>query len=138
MMATGFACVVLLLEGCAVPEASTVNAEATVVGFVPQAMHEDYSDGRWAAFDAVELMITAPQEWQGTQLVIYFTAGYTDTLLQTGGTRCAFTIDREYIAGQSVDAETGRITSHTLFEGALVDLRIIDRQVEPGAEADDR
>ncbi len=123
----------LLLEGCAAPDSNRINAEATVVRYVPEAMHEDYSDGRWATFDAVEFIITAPQEWQGTQLIVYFTPGCTNTLFQTVGTGCAFTIDREYLLGQSVDPKTGRSISRTPFEGALSGLRIIKPQVEPGA-----
>jgi hypothetical protein len=124
--ATGIACVMVLLEGCASRGSNMVNAEAAVVRYVPQAMHEDYDDGRWATFDAVELRLIAPQEWQGAPLVIYCTPGNTNPLLQTVGGRCTFTINRDCLVGQSVDPQTGRMTSHTSYEGALVGLKEIN------------
>jgi hypothetical protein len=104
-------------------DANMVKAEATVVRYIPQAMHESYDDGRNVTFDAVELRLTAPQEWLGSNLVVHFTSGNTNPLFRRVGARCTFAIKRTYLIGQSINPKTGRITTDSPFEGALENLK---------------
>lgn len=102
--------------------ASMVTAEAAVVQYIPQAMHDLFDDGRCVAFDAVELRLTAPREWQGSNLVVHCTPGNTNSPLCAVGGRCRFEIERAYLVGQTLHPETGAASAESLFEGALVNL----------------
>jgi hypothetical protein len=108
----------------AAPDSSrTVKGEATVVQYTPRAMHDTYDDGRITSFDAVELRLSAPREWQGTSLVVYCTPSRTKSVFRTVGARCSFEIERGYLVGQATDPKTGVKTTECPFEGALVNLK---------------
>jgi hypothetical protein len=101
-----------------------IQAEATVIEFVSQALRETYTDGRWAVFDAVELRLTAPPEWRGAKFVVHCSPGNTNVLLQTPGTRCAFRIAQQYLPAQSVNPDAEAPASHQVFDGAIESLRL--------------
>ncbi len=98
------------------PIRGSINVQATVGKYSPHALHEDYTDGRWATFDAVAFTILSPPEWQGTNLVVYCSPGKTNPLFQKTGAKCSFTIQREYLADAS---------NRQPFDGALENLKEI-------------
>jgi hypothetical protein len=120
----------VILAGCSsIRGPDMVNVRAEVGRYIPQALHEDYDDGRWATFDAVEFRIISPAEWTGTNLVVYCTPGSTNAIFRKPGAMCSFTIRREYVAGKSTDTKTGRTIIHSPFDGALENLKEIRMQL---------
>jgi len=93
-----------------------IQVQAIVDSFNPCAMHDDHSDGRWATFDAVAFTILAPPEWKGTNLVVYGTPGKINPLFRKSGTKCSFSIQRDYLAGAA---------NQQVFDGALENLKEI-------------
>lgn len=94
----------------------TVTVQAMLNKYIPHVMHDDYSDGRWATFDAVAFTILAPPEWQGTNLVVYCTPGKVNPLFRKSGARCSFSIQRGYLAGAA---------NQQVFDGALENVKKI-------------
>jgi len=72
-------------------------------------MNEDYTDGSWAAYDAVIFQIISPTQWQGTNLTIYCFSGDTNIVFKTVGDVFQF-----QIAKDSLDDRSGH-----LFDGAI-------------------
>lgn len=110
------------------PDAA-IQVEATVMQYIPRAMRDLFDDGRCVAFDAAELRLTAPPEWQGSNLVVHCTPDRTNSPLSTVGGRCRFEIGREYLAGPAVNPATGAVTAESPFEGALVNLMELPSRV---------
>lgn len=72
-------------------------------------MNEDYTDGSWAAYDAVIFQIISPAQWQGTNLTIYCFSGDTNIIFKTVGDVFQFQIAKDYL-----DDRPGH-----LFDGAI-------------------
>lgn len=106
-------------------EGAVVRAEAVVVAYRPQAMHDNFGDGRHAVYDAVEFRLTAPEEWRGTRLTVHFTPGDAVAPFRKEGIRCAFEIERQYLVRPAAGSKSGGDAGAApLFEGALVNLAV--------------
>ncbi len=49
----------------------TIEVEAIVKRFIPNAMHDEFESGIFTSYDATELEVVAPASWQGRGLTIY-------------------------------------------------------------------
>lgn len=52
----------------------TIDVEAIVKRFIPNAMHDEFESGAFSSYDATELEVVAPAAWQGRGLTIYHSA----------------------------------------------------------------
>ena len=50
---------------------NTIEVEAAVKRFMPNAMHDEFESGGFSSYDATELEILAPAAWHGRGLTIY-------------------------------------------------------------------
>jgi len=90
----------LVLCGCFSNRTPTISVTAKINAFYPQAMNEDYTDGSWAAYDAVIFQISSPAQWQGTNLTIYCFAGDTNIIFKTVEDVFQFQIAKDYLEEQ--------------------------------------
>jgi len=97
------------LCGCVSNRTPTVNVTAKITECYPHAMNEDYTDGSWAAYDAVIFQIISPAQWQGTNLTIYCFSGDTNIIFKTVGDIFQFQIAKDYLDD----------TPRRLFDGAI-------------------
>lgn len=121
----------ILLCGCASPRPGVITVETEVAQFVPQALHEDYVDGRWATYDAIVFRILSPPHWSGTNLTVYCHPEDTNVVFKTTGDRFRFDIREEYLMEKTTDPKTGTTTVHNLFIGALQDATTIGDRTSP-------
>jgi hypothetical protein len=89
------------LCGCVSNRTPTISATAKVHAYHPQAMNEDYTDGSWAAYDAVIFQIISPAQWQGTNLTIYCFSGDTNIIFKTVGDVFQFQIAEDFLGERS-------------------------------------
>jgi hypothetical protein len=97
------------LCGCVSNRTPTISVTAKVSEYYPHAMNEDYTDGSWAAYDAVIFQIISPDQWQGTNLTIYCFSGDTNIIFRTVGDVFQFQIAKDYLEEQP----------SRLFDGAI-------------------
>jgi hypothetical protein len=95
--------------GCVSNRTPTISVTAKITEYYPHAMNEDYTDGSWAAYDAVIFQIISPAQWQGTNLTIYCFSGDTNITFRTVGDVFQFQIVKDYL---------GDRPGH-LFDGAI-------------------
>lgn len=100
---------IFVLCGCVSHQTASISVTAKITACYPQAMNEDYTDGGWAAYDAVVFQIISPAQWQGTNLIIYCFSGDTNIIFRTVGDVFQF-----QIAKDCLDDRPGR-----LFDGAI-------------------
>ncbi|HBY95510.1 MAG TPA: hypothetical protein DEP84_16400 [Chloroflexi bacterium] len=48
-----------------------IEVEATVIEFIPNAMHDEFDSGAFASYDATRLRLLAPPHLRGNTLTIY-------------------------------------------------------------------
>jgi hypothetical protein len=82
----------------------------------------DWDDGRWLTLDVVQLRLLAPQEWEGTTIFVSIHPDAIDSMLRKIGTRCSFSIPAELLT-----------QDRDVFEGALLDLKTLEQEIEPPA-----
>ena len=128
------ACLFVVVLGCAVrdePDGEVdlphvVRVDAEVLRYIPHALHEDYEDGGFATFDAVEFKIASPPKWRGKKLRVYCTPGTKNPLFQSAGVTCRFEIEDKYLVGSTRDPATGVVTTFQPFDSALRDFRQVE------------
>jgi hypothetical protein len=114
---------IFVLCGCVSNRTATISVTAKITAFYPQAMNEDYTDGGWAAYDAVIFQIISPAQWQGTNLTIYCFSGDTNIIFKTVGDVFQFQIAEAYL-----NERPGH-----LFDGAIEKPKRITAATTPDA-----
>jgi hypothetical protein len=90
-----------------------VEIEAMVLGFTPDAMHDNYDDGGFASYDATKLRLLSPEQYNGRELTIFHNRKIEgESIWKNVGERIAFTMDEEDLTGGMI-----------LFSGAVADAR---------------
>jgi hypothetical protein len=90
----------------------TVEVEAVVKRFTPNAMRDEFESGAFSSYDATDLLILAPAQWQGNKLTIY----HSESPALTSPWR---EIDRKLRFSIREDDLKGE---HFLFDGAVWNL----------------
>jgi len=89
-----------------------IALEATVSRFMTNAMTDWFADGKRHTFDAVQLAVSAPPEFRGTTMTIYFPERVQQgSLWQTPNRKIRFSIQRSLLT-----------ENRTLFDGAISNL----------------
>jgi hypothetical protein len=92
----------------------TIEVEAIVRKFTPNAMHDNFGSAGFAWYDATQLEILAPAQWRGTRLVIHHSYSPEATSpWREIDRKLRFSISEDDLTGESV-----------LFDGAVTNLQI--------------
>ncbi len=95
-----------------------VQITATVVGYVRNAMRDEYDNGSFAVFDATELDVASPATFGKSLKVFHNQSPPEDSLWRRPGSRVTFMIDRMLL-------EKG----YRVFSAAVKGLRQLDKDV---------
>lgn len=92
----------------------TIEVDAVVTKFTPNAMHDNFGSGGFAWYDATQVEILAPAQWRGTKLTIHHSESpELPSPWREIDRKLRFSISEDDLKGESV-----------LFDGAVTNLQV--------------
>src|SRR5262249_22631159 len=94
-----------------------VEVNAVVIEYLINAMHDDFADGRFAAYDATKLRVISPEPLLDKEITIFHEQRQpADGLWRVPGRRIIFKIDSDALLDDGV-----------IFSGGVSDVRLASR-----------
>ncbi|RKZ50320.1 MAG: hypothetical protein DRR16_09475 [Candidatus Parabeggiatoa sp. nov. 3] len=93
-----------------------IQIKAIIVNYTTNAMHDSFDDGEFEFYDATEIRIVAPKDFEGQKLSIYHTGKVSEnSLWRIINQRIMFDINKNDF-----------VEEMTLFDGAVLNLCAVE------------